>query len=50
MIKEDDKKYMNFLLGLIKIHNKCLVDCLSEYIEKERVDSFIFPWDTFVPY
>ena len=42
-------KYSNFLSGLIKIHNKCLSDAISEIIEKDRIDSIVFPWDTRKP-
>ena len=48
-IKEEDKKYENFISGLIKIHNKCLADCLTELLEKSRIDSIVFPWDTTKP-
>jgi hypothetical protein len=45
-LNETDKRYSNFLSGLIKIHNKSLFDCLSEYIEKERIERIELPWDS----
>lgn len=49
VIKQDDKKYSNFLSGLIRIHNKCLSDCFSEFMEKERIERINFPWDQVCP-
>ena len=34
---------------MIKIHNKCLSDALSELLEKERIDRIVYPWDTLKP-
>jgi hypothetical protein len=44
-IAEDEKKYCNFLEGLIKINNLLLANCLSEILEKARIDRVILPWD-----
>lgn len=45
VIPEEDKKYSNFLEGLIKIHNLLLVNCFSEMLEKTRIDKVVLPWD-----
>lgn len=45
MIPEDDKKYSNFLESLIKIHNLSLINCLSQLVEKTRMERIILPWD-----
>lgn len=45
VIAEEEKKYSNFLEGLIKIHNLLLRDCLSEVLEKKKSDKIILPWD-----
>lgn len=45
IIEEDNRKYSNFLEGLIKIHNLLLANCLSEILEKHRIDRVILPWD-----
>jgi hypothetical protein len=45
VVADDEKKYSNFLEGLIKIHNLLLANCLSELLEKNRIDSVVLPWD-----
>jgi hypothetical protein len=45
-IEEENKKYSNFLEGLIKIHNLLLANCLSEILEKDRIDRVVLPWDS----
>ena len=44
-IPEENKKYSNFLEGLIKIHNLLLANCFSETLEKVRLERAILPWD-----
>lgn len=45
IVPESEKKFANFLEGLIKIHNLLLANCLSELLEKSRIDRIILPWD-----
>jgi hypothetical protein len=44
-IAEENKRYSNFLEGLIKIHNLLLANCMSEMLEKTRIDRVVLPWD-----
>ncbi len=44
-VSESEQKFSNFLEGLIKIHNLLLANCLSELLEKARIDRIILPWD-----
>lgn len=44
-VSSEHKKYCNFLEGLIKIHNLSLANCLSEELERLRVDKLWHPWD-----
>lgn len=49
VVAEEEKKYSNFLEGLVKIHNLLLANCLSEMLEKDRIDSVVLPWDAHAP-
>jgi hypothetical protein len=44
-IEEKDKKYSNFLEGLIKYQNILLTNCMTDALEKARIDRVILPWD-----
>ena len=44
-ISEEDRKFSNFLEGLIKVHNLLLANCLSETLEKTRNDRIVLPWE-----
>lgn len=44
-IEERDRRFSNFLEGLIKVHNLLLANCLSETLEKARSDRLVLPWE-----